>query len=503
MKNISAKLISGLLVLGLSVGLMSCAKKGGENVDPSLYGGDAVVGITQEPSIFDPHTVVAAGDKEILFNVFEGLYKFDSEGKLNPCLATDVEISEDASVYTFTIREGVKFHNGNDMTIDDVIFSLNRAKDLVPELAGISEVKALDDGRVEVTLSSPNSELLSYFTVAIIPDEVEDINATPIGTGPFKFESYDIGQSVVLTKNEDYWQEDLPYLDSVTFKICADMDAGFIELQSGSIDIFPYLTMDKANELDTNEFTIQSKGSNMVQIFALNNAVAPFDDVRVREAINYAINRDDIITLTMDGAGVPLTTAMSPVMGDAYDTSLDGTFDQDIENAKALLAEAGYPDGFDMTITVPSNYIIHVNTAIALADQLSQVGINATIEQVDWATWLDDTYTNTNYESTVIALTSNYAPYDVIARYQTGADGNFINYSNPEFDEIIAQIPLTTDENEKLELYHDLLAILTEDAASCYLQDPYSTVAVSNRLEGYELYPMYVQDMSTVHLAQQ
>ncbi|HAW16623.1 MAG TPA: ABC transporter substrate-binding protein [Clostridiales bacterium] len=502
MKNKIISILSAALILSLSLGLMSC-NKDPKGQDASLYGGEAVVGITQEPSVFDPHTVVAAGDKEILFNVFEGLYKFDSEGNLNPCLATDVEISDDASVYTFTIREGVKFHNGNDMTVDDVIYSLNRAKDLVPELACIDTVSETDDGKVEVALSTPNSELLSFFTVAIIPDEVEDIGATPVGTGPFKFDSYNIGQSVVLTRNDEYWISELPYLDTVTFKVCADLDAGFIELQNGSIDIFPYLTTDKTSQLDESRFTVLSKGSNMVQIFALNNAAEPFDDVKVRQAINYAVNRDDLITLTMDGAGLPLTTAMSPVMGDAYDTSLDGTYDQDIETAKSLLAEAGYPDGFDMTITVPSNYLIHVNTAVALADQLSEIGINATIEQVDWATWLEDTYTNRNYQSTVIALTSNYAPYDVISRYATTADGNFINFSNAEVDDIIASIPLTTDENEKIELYHDLLAILTEEAASCYIQDPYSTCAISNRVTGYELYPMYVQDMSTVHLTQE
>ena len=502
MKNKIMSILSAALILSLSLSLMSC-NKDHKGQDASLYGGEAVVGITQEPSVFDPHTVVAAGDKEILFNVFEGLYKFDSEGNLNPCLATDVEISDDASVYTFTIREGVKFHNGNDMTVDDVIYSLNRAKDLVPELACIDTVSETDDGKVEVALSTPNSELLSFFTVAIIPDEVEDIGATPVGTGPFKFDSYNIGQSVVLTRNDEYWISELPYLDTVTFKVCADLDAGFIELQNGSIDIFPYLTTDKTSQLDESRFTVLSKGSNMVQIFALNNAAEPFDDVKVRQAINYAVNRDDLITLTMDGAGLPLTTAMSPVMGDAYDTSLDGTYDQDIETAKSLLAEAGYPDGFDMTITVPSNYLIHVNTAVALADQLSEIGINATIEQVDWATWLEDTYTNRNYQSTVIALTSNYAPYDVISRYATTADGNFINFSNAEVDDIIASIPLTTDENEKIELYHDLLAILTEEAASCYIQDPYSTCAISNRVTGYELYPMYVQDMSTVHLTQE
>lgn len=491
------KVLAAVLAVTCLFGMAGCTNNGN--------GGTVTVGITQEPSVFDPHTVVAAGDKEILFNVFEGLYKFDSDGNLNPCLATDVEITENSTVYTFTIRDGVTFHNGNPMTADDVVYSLKRAAGLldgqdaalVAELDGIKSVE-VKDGKVVVTLESSNSELLSYFTAAIIPDEVSDIGATPIGTGPFKFDSYTIGQDVTLLKNENYWIPELPYIDKAVFKITADMDAGLIELQNGTIDIYPYLTPDRTSQLDPNSYEIQQKGSNMVQIFALNNSVKPLNDKRVREAICYAINRDDLIKVTMDGAGEPLTTAMSPAMGKYYDTSLDGTYKQDIEKAKSLLAEAGYANGFDLTITVPSNYLVHVNTAVELKSELSAVGINCTINQVDWATWLSDTYQGRNFESTVIALTSNYAPYDVLNRYQTNESGNFINYSNPKVDELMAQILLETDDAKKVDYYHQVLGLLLEDSASCYLQDPANIVAVSKRISGYTLYPMYVQDLSKV-----
>ena len=498
MKNKIISLILASVCAISMAGLSGCAKTG-------TTGGTVTVGITQEPTVFDPHTVVAAGDKEILFNIFEGLYKFDSDGNLNPCLATGVEISDDSKTYTFTLREGVKFHNGNDMTADDVVYSLKRAAGLldgqdaplVSELSGISAVEA-DGGKVKVTLAEPDSELLSYFTTAIIPDEVSDINATPVGTGPFKFDSYTIGQDVTISKNESYWDSGLPYIDKAVFKITADMDAGLIELQNGTIDIYPYLTTDRAQQLDPAQFTILTKGSNMVQIFALNNKVKPLDDARVREAINIAINRDNIISVTMDGAGAPLTTAMSPAMGKYYDTSLDGTYTQDVNKAKELLKEAGYANGFDLTITVPSNYLVHVNTAVELQSELSAVGINCKINQVDWATWLDDTYQKRNFESTVIALTSNYAPFDVLKRYRSFDSGNFINYNNPEVDKLMAAIPLETNEENKIKLYHDVLKVLLNDHASCYIQDPENTVAVSTKITGYNLYPMYVQDLSKV-----
>ena len=223
MKNsiIKSAVIASVIALAVS-GFAGCTKK------PGQANNNAVVGITQEPGIFDPHTVVAAGDEEIIFNVYEGLYKYDSKGDLNPCLATDVAISDDASVYTFTIREGVKFHDGSDLDAADVVYSLKRAAGLldtqdgtalVQELDPIKDVKAVDGGKVEVTLESGNTELLSYFTTGIIPDGYDNCQAAPVGTGPFKFESYNPGQSVILVKNENYWQKGLPYLDKVTFKV--------------------------------------------------------------------------------------------------------------------------------------------------------------------------------------------------------------------------------------------------------------------------------------------
>jgi len=497
---------SVLLIASLGLSLVACnGGKDKNGVDKNGYGGSVTVGITQEPKSFDPHMVVAAGDEEILFNIFEGLFKYDSTGTLQPCLATDYTVNEEATEYVFTIRDNVKFHNDQEMTMADVIYSYKRATGLLNEgdTALVAELDCVTDvferdGKLVITLDQSNSEILTYFTTAIIPASVENIGSTPIGTGPFVFDNYTVGVSVTLKRNDNYWQESLPYLDSVVFKILADMNSGDTEIRNGYIDIFPHYTMDKAELLPTESFNILTCPSNMVQIFALNSTFEPFSNPLVREAINYAIDRDALIQLSVDGAGVPLTTAMSPAMGDAYDTSIDGTYSQDIDYANELMEEAGYGDGFDVTITIPSEYLVSVDTTVALVDQLSSIGINATIEQTDWSTWLSDVYAGRNYEATVIFLTSNYSAYDVMSRYETSNSGNFINYSNPEYDEIIAQIPLTTDINERNEMYHELLAILVADNASCYIQDPLEVVAVSSELEGYQVYPMYVQDMSTV-----
>lgn len=501
MRHFSKTITAAILLASMALGFASCTANNASS-------GKVTVGITQEPGTFDPHTVVAAGDQEIIFNIYEGLMKYDSKGNLNPCLAKEYKINDSADEYTFTIRDKVKFHNGQDLTAADVVYSLQRAAGLLPGsdgtalIASFDKIKTVevsndDPNKVVVTLEQPDSELLSYFTVGIIPKDYENSDKSPCGTGPFKFESYSVSQNVTLSANKDYWGNK-PQIDKVVFKICADMDAGLLELKSGTIDIFPHLTKDRADQLSPDAYNIMDNASNMVQIFALNNKAAPLDNPKVREAINYAISRDDIINVTMDGAGVALTTAMSPAMGKWYDKSLNGTYKKDLDKAKSLLAEAGYADGFDLKVTVPSSYLVHVNTAVELGSELSAIGIKLKIEQVDWATWLDEVYSKRNYESTVICLTSDYAPYDVLQRYSTDSKDNFINYSNAEVDELLKKIPLTPGEEDKLSLYHQILKIMTEDNASCYIQDPQEIVPVSTKLEGYNVYPMYVQDMSTV-----
>ena len=490
-KNIFRSVIAAVLCVSTVFSVAAC------NKDKKKELSSVTVGITQEPGIFDPHLALAAGDKEILFNIFEGFYKFSSDGTLKPALATDCSVSEDCKEFTFDLREGVKFHNGSEMTVDDVIYSVNRAKENIQTLQVITSVEKTGDRQVKLTLSEADSEFLSQATFAIIPKDIADIGSDPVGTGPFKFKEYLPGQNVTIVKNEDYWNSDLPYLDEVVFKICADMDSGLLELQNGSIDIFPHMTKDKA-EMAGDKFNIVTGSSNMIQIFALNNAKAPFDNVKVREAINFAVDKQEIINLTMDGAGTELTTGMNPVIGAAYDKSLDSTYKKDLEKAKSLLKEAGYENGFDMTITVPSNYLVHVDTAVAIADQLKEIGINAEIEQIDWSSWLSDVYTGRNYETTVICLTPIYAPMDEIARFHSQSTDNFINYNNPEVDKIIDSIPTTLDEDERISLYHELLGILVKDSCSCFIQDPMEITVVNKDLEGYSIYPMYIQDMSEV-----
>ena len=511
-----------MMLLILAIALCACKsssndstseKKGDEGTELNAdkgstgQGGEIVVGITQDLDSLDPHKAVAAGTKEVLYNIFEGLIKVDKDGNFVPAVAASYEITDGGLKYKFKLRDNVKFHNGKVVTAEDVIYSLNRAAGRLetndPKVVTLSafsifsEVNKTDDG-VEVVLSEPNTELIGFFTSSIIPCDYADQATKPVGTGPFRFESYTPLKEFVIVKNDDYYEESKKaYLDKVTFKILASIDAAFLELLAGSIDICPYLTSEQASQLE-GKMDVLDGSMNLVQALFLNNAVAPFDNVKVRQAVCYALDREEIIYVTAGGRGDKIGTNMFPSFSKYYDASTAETYNTNIEKAKELLKEAGYPDGFTFTIKIPSNYDFHVKTGEVIVSQLAKVGIKAEIQLIDWSAWLSDVYAGRQHDATIIGLDAQLAPSDIFRFYPSDSSKNFINYSNKEFDEMFAKAKASVDENEKAELYKKCEKILTDDAASAYIQSPAQLVAVNPKLTGYNFYPIYVQDMSTV-----
>ncbi len=475
-----------------------------------VYGGSIVVGIQQDVDSLDPHKATAAGTKEILFNIFEGLVKPDENGDLMNALASDYTISEDGLVYTFTLREGVKFHNGSTVTAQDVKYSLDRASGLldgtplISSLSVLTSVDILDEKTVQVTVGSANTELIYSFVAAIIPaGSGEEESGTPIGTGPFSFVSYKPQEGVVIAKNADYWQEGLPYLDEVNFKIVNSPDTALLELKGGSIQIYPYLTDSQANELK-DSFQILSAPSDVVQALFLNNAVEPLNDVRVRQAICYALDLDMVNEFVAGGEATLVSSAMLPTL-QTYYVDLTDTYGSgaNIQKAQELMADAGFPDGFDLEITVPSNYEYHMQTAEVVAEQLKAAGINATINPVEWSSWLSDCYTDRNYQSTISGITSDMTPGYLTNRFQTDSKKNFVNFASDAYDEAYQNAAAALDPAEKAEYYKQVQKILCDEAGSAFIQVPPITIAMDPKLAGYKFYPVYVQDMSTVYYTEQ
>lgn len=484
---------------------------GDETSTTPKYGGTVTVGITQDIDSLDPHKVTSAGTREVLYNVYEGLVKPDVDGNMVPAVAGEYKISADSLTYTFTLREGVKFSDGTLVTAGDVIYSLKRCAGQLdnpdPEVVVqaafsiIQEISAREeDGKsiIELKLSEPNTELICYLTTAIVPEGYTTADGPAPGVAPFKYASYSPLQEFVIQKNENYYNPALPYLDEVTFKIMTDSDAAFMELLGGAIDVFPYLTADQAAQL-TDAYKVEVSGMALVQALFVNAAVAPFDKLEVRQALNYAIDRQFIIDMVAGGDGTVACSGIYPGFAKYYDKSLETYYTCDTAKAKELLAKAGYPNGFDFTITVPSNYKFHVDTAQVIAEQLKAVGINAKVEMVEWATWYSEVYKGEKYQGTIIGLDSNLAPSDILRFYPSTSSKNFMNYSSAQFDEVYAKAGMEADDAKKVAYYKDLQRMLTEDAAAVFVQNPALTVAVSSKLDGYTFYPVFVQEMATMY----
>ena len=467
---------------------------------------ELVVGIAQDlDDSLDPHKTVKAGTREVMFNVFEGLMKPTPDGDLTPAIAEKYEVSEDRMTYTFHLREGVQFHNGKTVTAEDVVYSIQRCAAAtetgivqVEAFSVIQSIETPDDKTVAITISEPSNEFISYMTTAVLPADYDKQDTDPVGTGPFKFVSRTAQDSVVLEKFNEYWGTPAQ-LDKVTLKIMENADSLMMSLQSGAIDLCAHLTSTQVAQLEK-DFNVAEGTMNLVQAMYLNNAVAPFDDVRVRQALCYAVDKQEIIDLAFDGYGSPIGSSMYPAFGKYFDDSLTNYYTKDVEKAKALLAEAGYPDGFDMTITVPSNYKPHMDTAEVLVQQLAQIGVNATIEPIEWESWVSDVYAGRQFQSTVVGVdASTMTARALLERFTSDYGKNFINYNNAEYDALFQQTLTAYDDAGQTAIYKQMLANLTENAANVYIQDLADLVAVRKGVEGVTFYPIYVLDLANLH----
>ena len=425
-----------------------------------VMGGSITVGIPQDiEDSLDPHKSVAAGTKEILFNIYEGLVKPDEEGNLNDAVAESHSISEDGKVYTFKLRNGVKFHDGTTVTAEDVKYSIERCAGingdgtpLVEAFSNVDKVEIPDESTIDIYLKEADTEFLAYLTVAIVPEHVEDLEADPVGTGPFHYVSRSPQENIVLEKFSDYWDtENQAYLDKVTFRIVKDSNAVVTNLKSGTLDMYARLSSTQTAQLaEDSDFTIYDGGMNLVQALYLNNAVEPLNNVKVRQALCYAANRQEVLDMIADGKGTIIGSSMFPAFGKYY--------------------------------------------------VLKAIGVTAKIQQVEWDSWLSDVYADRKFQSTVVGVDAAYLTgRALLERFTSTSSKNFINYSNEEYDKLYQQVKTSTDEEEQVELYKKMETLLCDDAANLYIEDMACEVALRSDFAGYQFYPLYVQDMAKIY----
>lgn len=501
------RLFSIAVLTTLTIALSACSgDKQGENSS------QITIGIPQDlEDSLDPNKTVAAGTKEIYFNIYEGLVKPDSDGNIYPAVASDYKVSDDQRIYTFTLREGVKFHDGSLVTVEDVKHTLDKCADtsngdpLVEAFSNVESINVIDEKTIEIVLLQPSADFiagLADINAAIVPASNADPDKVSIGTGPYKYVSRSPQENFILEKFDEYWGEPAK-IESVTLKICSNTDSIVMDLNGGSIDMFARLTTAQAEQL-SGDYNVLEGSMNLVQAMYLNNAVEPFNDIRVRQALCYAVDKEEIMLMIADGKGTPIGSSMFPAFGKYYMPELNDVYETDIEKAKELLTEAGYPAGFSFTVKVPSNYTPHIDTAQVIAEQLKDINVDAKIELIEWDSWLSDVYAGRDYQATVVGVdASSLTASALLMRFNSEASNNFVNFKNEAYDTAFANAQATVDDAAQTAYYKECLQILTEEAANVYIQDLAELVALNKKYAGYEFYPLYVQDFSKLYIVEE
>ena len=432
-----------------------------------------VVQTTAEPPGLDLTATPASATATVVFyNIQEALVKVDAHGRLVPWLAERWHTSDNLN-YTFFLKKGVRFHGGRELTAEDVKFVLDRARN--PETKHPHARQYEDIGTIHVrdphtlTIALKRANAMFLYNLArqgsvIYPREaVDQQKSQPVGTGPFLLERWDRGDRIVLKRNAEYHVKGLPKVERVTFRFIPDANAALAALQAGDIDVMAFGLGPESVEVvkrAPNLQLVQGETTNDV-VLALNNSRKPFSDVRVRRAITHAIDKAEVVKGAMFGFGRVLGSNVDPL--NPYFVDMAKAVPHDLTRAKQLLADAGYPSGFEAVLKVPPQYPYTVRTGEVLVEQLAKAGIRVKLEQIEWGQWLDRVYKNADYDMTIIGHaeawdTGNYAN----PKY-------YYRYDSSRFQAIFQESEATLDDKKRRELYVQLQKIMAEEAPVVWL----------------------------------
>ncbi|MFD3191259.1 ABC transporter substrate-binding protein [Sedimentitalea sp. HM32M-2] len=467
---------------------------------------DITVALQLEPPHLDPTSAAAAAIDEVVYsNIFEGLTRFMGDGSVVPGLAESWEISDDGLVYTFKLRSGVTFHDGTTMDAEDVKFSLERARaeDSVNAqkalFAGITDVTVVDPLTVKITLGEPNGLFLFNMAwgdaVIVAPESIDSIKTTPVGTGAFKFANWVQGDRIEIERNPDYWGTPAK-LDKATFKYISDPTAAFAAVMAEDVDVFfRFPASENLPQFEADpRFQVLVGSTEGETILSINNKRPPFDDVRVRQAVAHAIDRQSVIDGAMFGYGTPIGTHFAP-HHPAY-VDLTGDSAHDPEKAKALLAEAGLAEGFDTTLHLPPPSYARRGGEI-IAAQLAAVGIKAEIVNVEWAQWLETVFRGKDFGLSIVSHTE---PMDIgiYARPEY-----YFQYDSPAFQDLMAELNRTSDPERRRELLHQAQTMISRDYVNGFLFQLANPIVAKAGIQGlWTNAPTQATDLTAVSWAE-
>ena len=463
---------------------------------------DLVMGMVLEPPHLDPTAGAAAAIDEVVYaNVFEGLTRIDRDGVVRPALAESWQVSDDGLTYSFTLRAGVKFHDGTDLEASDVVFSLDRARaeDSVNAQKAlfepIAEVAAKDDSTVVVTLKRPTGHFLFNLgwgdAVIVAPESAEGNKAKPVGTGPFTFQRWVQGDRVELARNPGYWGT-AASLEKATFKFIPDPAAAVAAMLAGDADAFAnFPAPESLGQFEADpRFKVVIGSTEGETILSINNGKKPFDDVRVRRAIAHALDRKAIVDGAMFGYGTPIGSHFAPHHPAYIDQT--GRYAHDIDKAKSLLAEAGLGEGFKATIKLPPPTYARRGGEI-IAAQLAKAGIELEIIPVEWAQWLEQVFRGKDYDLTIVSHTE---PMDIgiYAR-----EDYYFDYQSEAFRGTMAKLNEAVAEEERYRLMAEAQKQITEDSVNGFLFQLAKHGVWNAKLEGlWHNSPVQANDLTEV-----
>jgi peptide/nickel transport system substrate-binding protein len=473
---------------------------------PPKRGGILKAAFSADPAGFDPQRGPSGMSHVVIEQVYSTLMSLTPDAIPQPELAVSNEVSSDGLAYTFKLRQGVKFHNGRAFTADDVKFTFERMKD--PATASpfksqwdpietIKKVEAVDPLTVRFTLTRRTGPFLVYMAFpgsSIVPMKLvqsgHDLNAKPIGSGPFKFVSYEPRNAIKFVRNDNYFETGKPYFDSMEYQLIGDITALTTAVLSGQVNFSNEIPPKDWNRVKANKSLVaQTLEGSRFNWLLPNNSHKPFDDVRVRQAVSYALNRASLVDGAFFGQATAITGGVIPKWNWGYAQDVQFAPDKgDIAKAKAKLAEAGYPNGFTTSMSIVSSFPQQMAMAPIIQANLEAAGIKAKISTMEVPRYWDEVWGTSNFDITTMYWLSPLADPDdfVTNNYASTAAVNVQKYKSTKMDDLLTQAKSAPSQDARKDLYKQMQQLSMDDMPIVPLVNGWLLIAYSNKLQNYK-----------------